>query len=172
VDERTRRELALTRRLYVVWGVLTFVTALALCYFLYTMLRTRAPQPVSVGSVDDFAPDSITLKFVNANFTDPETQQDFTTLSLEVARDASGNFTIFFARSTDPVFGALTPRQCVVEWDAASARFTEPCGGSAWTREGKYLSGPAPRDLDRFPTQISNGNLLLQLNLISGAPHP
>jgi hypothetical protein len=172
VDERTRRELRTTRWLYIIWAALAVLVALAFCYFLYSMLRARAPQSVSVGPVDLFPPGSVTLRFVNADFTDPETQKDFTTLSLQVARDAAGNFTVFFARSTNPVFGELTPRQCVIEWHADTQRFVDPCGGSQWTRDGKYVQGPAPRDLDRFPAAVSNGNLEINLNLIQGAPHP
>jgi hypothetical protein len=114
----------------------------------------------------------VTLRFVNADFSDPTTQKQFTTLSLEIVRAPSGDYTIFFARSTDPDTGALTPRQCVVEWNDPSQQFQDPCGGSRWSRDGKYLAGPAPRDLDRFPTQIAGGQLQLQLDLIMGAPHP
>ena len=171
VDERTRRQLATTRWLYIIWAVLAALVVLALCYLVSTMIRSRAPEPVKIGQVSDYALNSVTLTFVNANFSDPETQKDFTTLSLEVVRDPTGAFTVFFARSTDPATGGLTPRQCVVQWNDAAQQFQEPCGGSKWTREGKYVEGPAPRDLDRFQTQIVDGYLEIQLNLIEGAPH-
>ncbi len=172
VDERNRRELVTTRRLYIVWALLGILVVLALCYLVVAMVRSRAPEPVKVGQVSDYARNSVSLTFVNADFTDPETQKDFATLSLEVVRDSAGAFTVFFARSTDPATGGLTPRQCVVQWNEATQQFQEPCGGSEWTRDGKYIAGPAPRDLDRFPTQIAAGELQIQLNLIQGAPHP
>lgn len=172
MDERARRELATTRKLYVVWGICGILVVLALCYLVYAMLRARAPVPLTVGAASDFAADSVTLKYMNAVFSDPVTQKEFTTLSLDVERDSSGNFTVFFARSTDPVLGGLTPRQCVIEWSDSLKLFVEPCGGSQWARDGKYVSGPAPRDLDRFPAQVENGDLTIQLDLVMGEPHP
>ncbi len=171
VDEPDRRQLAFTRKLYILWIVAGLVLGLALCYGLALAFRARDPKPVLLGRVEDFPNDSVTLKFVNAEFFDPATQKDFTTLSLQIARDPSGNFTVFFARSTDPRWGALSPRQCVVTWLPESQRF-DSCDGSEWNRDGKYLQGAAPRDLDRFPPEIKNGDLGIQLDLIEGAAHP
>jgi hypothetical protein len=172
VDERTRRELATTRKLYILWAALGALLVLMLCYVLFTMLRARQPTPVTVAPAEDFSLNSVTLKFINAEFTDPETQKDFTTLSLEVVRDSGNNFIVFFARSTDPVFGGLTPRQCVVEWNESSQLFVDPCAGAKWTRDGKYAEGGAPRDLDRFPAKVTDGNLVIQLDLSMGATRP
>jgi hypothetical protein len=172
VDERTRRELAVTRKLYIVWVVLGALVALMFCYLLFTMLRAREPAPVTIGQEGDFLPNSVTLKYVNADFTDPATKKDFATLSLEIVRDSGGDFTVFFARSTDPIFGGQTPRQCVVEWNPTSQLFVEPCEGAAWTREGKYSQGNVPRDLDQFPAKIVNGDLVIQLDLIMGGAQP
>ncbi len=172
VDERTRRELVTTRRLYIIWAFLGLLVVLALCYLVFTMFRARAPLPVIVGGAEDFPRNSVTLRYVNADFSDPETQKDFTTLSLDVVRDTSGQYTVFFARSTDPATGGLTPRQCVVQWNDTAQHFEDPCGGSQWTRTGKYITGPAPRDLDWFPAQVANGQLEIELNLIQGASHP
>lgn len=172
VDERSRRELTTTRILYIIWAALAVGLVLVVCFFVSSMMRSRGPQDLIIGKAVDFAPNSITLKYVNANFSDPETNKEFATLSLEVVRDPSGNFTVFFARSTDPAFGSLTPRQCVVQWDEALQRFLEPCSGAKWTRDGKFAGGPAPRDLDRFPAQVINGDLSIRLELSMGAANP
>jgi hypothetical protein len=172
VDERNRRELATTRKLYIVWAALAVLVALAFCYVLFTMLRAREPAPVTLGPAEEFPANSVTLKYINAEFTDPETRKDFTTLSLEVVRDSGDKVTVFFARSTDPVFGSLTPRQCVLEWNVFSQLFVDPCGGATWTRDGKYAAGAAPRDLDRFPAKVTDGNLVIQLDLSMGGAHP
>lgn len=39
---------------------------------------------------------------------------------------------------------------CLYEWQAVTGRFECPCHGSKYTREGKYIEGPAPRSLDRM----------------------
>ena len=126
VDERTRRELALTRKLYIVWAAVALALGVTFCYIVANAFQARAPVPIVVGQVDDFALNSVTLMYVNANFLDPETHKALETLPLDVSRDASGNFTIFFARSTDPERGVLIPRQCAVDWDAATLRLVEP----------------------------------------------
>jgi hypothetical protein len=172
VDERTRRELATTRQLYVVWAALGVLVVLMFCYLLYSMLQAREPVPVTIGPVADFPPESITLKYINADFTDPATQKDFHTLALDVVRDSGGSFSVFFARSTDPIYGSLTPRQCVVEWNPSSQLFVDPCGNAAWRRDGKYSGGNAPRDLDRFPVSVLNGELEIQLSLVMGGARP
>ena len=33
--------------------------------------------------------------------------------------------------------------------------FRDPCGGSAYDRTGHRLFGPTPRDLDRFPVEVT-----------------
>lgn len=171
-DERTRRELATTRKLYLIWAALIASVAIVFCYLVFTMIRAREPLPVKIGRTDDFPQGAVTLKYVNANYEDPSTEKNFGTLSLQIVRDEGDNFTVFFARSTDPVYGSLTPRQCVLAWDRSLQLFVDPCGGSKWSRAGKYSDGAAPRDLDRFPASVVNGNLVIQLDLILGAAHP
>ncbi len=174
VDERDRRQLAFTRKLYIVWAALGVAVAMAICFMVASGVASRAPRPLKVADLGDLAPNSVTLEYVNAEFVDPVTNKELATLPLQLVRDAADGIVIFFARSTHPVHGALIPRQCVVEWNATAPtpRFEEPCGGSKWTREGKYLEGPAPRDLDRFPVQLANGEVKIELQLIRGEPHP
>jgi cytochrome b6-f complex iron-sulfur subunit len=42
-----------------------------------------------------------------------------------------------------------------------SAGFRCPCHGSAYNVIGEYLSGPAPRGMDRFPIAIRNGHVFV-----------
>lgn len=57
---------------------------------------------------------------------------------VEVARQA-----VFLARSPHG--------SCLLRWDEAADEIEDPCYGSRFDMEGKYLFGPAPRDLDRLP---------------------
>jgi hypothetical protein len=158
--------------LFVVWALLGALVVVVLCSLVFRMLRPTQPQPLTIAQVEDFPENSVTLKFVNAAFSDPVTQKDFTTLALEIVRASGDSFTVFFARSTNPVFGGLTPRQCVVAWDDTSHLFVDPCGSAKWARDGKYSGGPAPRDMDRFPAQVKDGNLTIELDLIMGGAAP
>ena len=39
---------------------------------------------------------------------------------------------------------------CIFDWKPTDGKFICPCHGSQFTRDGHYLTGPAPRGLDRF----------------------
>jgi cytochrome b6-f complex iron-sulfur subunit len=60
---------------------------------------------------------------------------------------------------------------CRVPWCESSQWFECPCHGSKYNRVGEKQGGPAPRGLDRFPLQISGGNIVVDTgNLQIGPP--
>ena len=50
---------------------------------------------------------------------------------------------------------------CRVPWCASSQWFECPCHGSKYNRVGEKQGGPAPRGLDRFPLEVSGGNIVV-----------
>ena len=46
-------------------------------------------------------------------------------------------------------------------WDSARSRFECPWCGSKFSREGLYIEGPAPRNLDQFVVEIKSGREVL-----------
>lgn len=50
---------------------------------------------------------------------------------------------------------------CAYTFDKSANNFICPCHTSAFSLEGKVLTGPAPRALDRYDVQIDNGKVLL-----------
>lgn len=48
---------------------------------------------------------------------------------------------------------------CAYHWDDPSHTFVCPCHTSVFSIDGKVLSGPAPRPLDRYETKIDAGKL-------------
>jgi menaquinol-cytochrome c reductase iron-sulfur subunit len=50
---------------------------------------------------------------------------------------------------------------CPYHWDTSAGDFMCPCHGSVFSIDGKVVSGPAPRPLDRLVTRIDNGKLLI-----------
>ncbi len=165
------RQRRITRILLFVWLALGIVVALMICNIAVSAFRQTPPAPIQVGTLDEFPSNSINKVFVNADFFDDTANKQIQTLPLQVVRDANGNFTVFFARSTRQDEAILIPGQCIVDWDDSLKTFLELCGGSQWSREGKYIAGPAPRDLDRFPSHVENNMLYIDLNLIKGATH-
>ncbi|MXZ42126.1 MAG: Rieske 2Fe-2S domain-containing protein [Caldilineaceae bacterium SB0666_bin_21] len=46
---------------------------------------------------------------------------------------------------------------CLYKWVAANNRFECPCHASQFTREGMLIRGPAPRGLDQFAVEVTDG---------------
>ncbi len=49
---------------------------------------------------------------------------------------------------------------CRVPFCDSSNHFECPCHGSVFNRAGEYLAGPAPRGLDRYPTEVGADGLV------------
>jgi hypothetical protein len=169
VPQPDPRRQRITRILLLVWLALGLVVVGILCFVVSQAFRPLPMVPEYVGDVDEYPPDSVNLEFINARFFDDTANKELETLPLQVVRDAKGDFTVFFARSTRPEEAILSPSSCVVEWDESLAKFLELCGGSQWNGDGTYASGPAPRNLDRFPSNTENGRLYIDLKLEKGS---
>jgi hypothetical protein len=50
---------------------------------------------------------------------------------------------------------------CSVSWIKGEQLFVSPCSKSRYSVDGRWVSGPSHRDLDRLATHIRNGNLLI-----------
>lgn len=50
---------------------------------------------------------------------------------------------------------------CAYHWDDTKNDFLCPCHNSVFAIDGKVLSGPAPRPLDRYETKLNGTKLLL-----------
>ncbi|MEJ2639436.1 MAG: Rieske 2Fe-2S domain-containing protein [Desulfosarcinaceae bacterium] len=62
------------------------------------------------------------------------------------------------------LYKACTHLDCMFDWNPHEGKFICPCHGSQFARDGRLLSGPAPRSLDHFPIQIisPDGDILAQ----------
>ena len=60
---------------------------------------------------------------------------------------------------------ALSPQcthlGCAYHYDDKKSEFVCPCHTSNFSLDGKVLSGPAPRPLDRFAVRVENGRVLI-----------
>jgi len=50
---------------------------------------------------------------------------------------------------------------CAYHWEEGKSEFICPCHTSLFSIDGKVISGPAPRPLDRFETKIEGTKLML-----------
>ena len=59
---------------------------------------------------------------------------------------------------------------CRVPWCETSQWFECPCHGSKYNRVGEKRGGPAPRGLDRFPLEVSGGQITVDTGTIVQGP--
>ena len=59
---------------------------------------------------------------------------------------------------------------CRVPFCSTSKWFECPCHGSKYNEAGEYQLGPAPRGMDRFPTKIESGNVILDTSTVILGP--
>lgn len=53
------------------------------------------------------------------------------------------------------LYGVCTHLGCLPKWSEENGRFECPCHGSRYELNGKYITGPAPRSLDRFAVTLT-----------------
>ncbi len=58
---------------------------------------------------------------------------------------------------------------CPVVWNQAAGRFLCPCHGGVYDANGRVLSGPPPRPLDRYAVKVDGGVLYMGALQLPGA---
>lgn len=61
---------------------------------------------------------------------------------------------------------------CLLNWDATNQRFEDPCYGSQFDRNGNYVSGPSPRNLDRLQAAVRDNMIWVINEVLYGEPSP
>jgi cytochrome b6-f complex iron-sulfur subunit len=92
--------------------------------------------------------------------------------------DPPGNFakTKFWLSNTPEGLVALykvcTHLGCLYNWNNQEIKYICPCHGSQFEKEGTYILGPAPRDLDQFVIRIETpeGEVIAETDPETGAP--
>jgi cytochrome b6-f complex iron-sulfur subunit len=72
------------------------------------------------------------------------------------------------------IYKVCTHLGCLYGWNNQENKFICPCHGSQFEKDGEYITGPAPRSLDRFVIQIfsEDGELIAETDPNTGAPLP
>ena len=60
---------------------------------------------------------------------------------------------------------------CAYHWDETRNQFLCPCHNSLFSVDGKVISGPAPRPLDRYATRIQGTHLYVGLLQTGAGKH-
>ena len=59
---------------------------------------------------------------------------------------------------------------CLLHWEPGQPAFQDPCYGSKFDMQGKLISGPSPRDMDRLPATIQQGIVFVAPEISYGEP--
>jgi cytochrome b6-f complex iron-sulfur subunit len=78
----------------------------------------------------------------------------------------SGDVALIALILRDPHLG------CLNKFCESSQWWENPCHGDHYNRIGEHQGGPSPRGLDRYPTQIADGHLLISLARVIVGPPP
>lgn len=127
--------------LQIAWaatGALTLAAGggVALNFFAPKVIAGEFGGVFDLGPVDDFPPGSVT-PITNGRFY--------------LVRQADGGFVALYQKCTH--------LGCAVPWEPEVGQFVCPCHASAFEMDGDLINPPAPRPLDRFPVEISDGQV-------------
>lgn len=157
-DQGEAREAVTRRKFYVgmIYGLWsTIATALAIPAAIYLLLPPRlrkASQWIEAGDISTLASrDPVEMVF-RQNRVD----------GWKIQSEKSTAWVVKLGDAQIVAYGPqCTHLGCAYHWDENRHNFVCPCHSSIFGIDGKVISGPAPRPLDRYETKMENGKLLL-----------
>jgi Rieske Fe-S protein len=141
-------------------GAIAALASVPVLGSIFSPLRAPAPRtaaadaPIPVGSVSEFPVGTPRRVELIRSVTDAWSRSDATTVGAAwVTRNADDSFTAF--STVCPHLG------CGVNVDKQRNLFACPCHTSAFTLDGKYQSGPAPRGMDPLAVEVRGKQVLI-----------
>lgn len=132
-------------------AIITFAMAIPTVLYLFVPGKSRKPS----GWVD--AGDISKLD------TGVPVELSFQQLTVDGWRQTTEKKTAWVVKEPDNgivAFGPLcTHLHCAYHFESQLSQFVCPCHGSYFSIDGKVVSGPAPRPLDRYVTKVDNNHL-------------
>jgi len=139
--------------IYGLWGMITAaLSAPALIYLLFPPKARKAEEWVQVGDITRMAPNSPVEMAFRKNRVD----------GWKVTSEKSTAWVVKDAANRVTAFGPqCTHLGCAYHWDDAKGEFLCPCHNSLFGVDGRVVSGPAPRPLDRYEVKVDGNKLLI-----------
>ena len=150
--ETTRRRF----HIGAIYGLMSAIAAAlgipALIYLLFPPKVKKADPWVVAGDISRIAPDSpIELTFRRTRIDGWKVNSEKST--AWVVKSAGNQVTAFGPQCTH--------LGCAYHWEEGKNEFLCPCHNSLFGIDGKVISGPAPRPLDRYETRIEGNKLMV-----------
>ena len=151
-DSSDRRTFFLTV-IYGLWTAISAALSIPAAIYLFLPPRLHKEQEwTEAGDVAKMAPNSPVEMVFRRNRVDGW-------------RILSEKSTAWAVKLTSGEVVAFAPQcthlGCAYHWDDPKKQFLCPCHTSVFSIDGKVVSGPAPRPLDRFESKVQNNKLLL-----------
>jgi menaquinol-cytochrome c reductase iron-sulfur subunit len=139
--------------MYGLWAAIGIALSIpAAIYLLLPPKLRRDTEWTEAGDVTKMVPDSPVEMVFRRNRTDGWRVLSEKSTAWAVKLD-NGEIVAFAPQCTH--------LGCAYHWDEPKKQFLCPCHTSVFSVDGKVVSGPAPRPLDRFDTKIQNNKLML-----------
>lgn len=151
-NEVTRRKFYVGM-IYGMWSLIAAALSIpAAIYLLFPPKLRKAPAWVEAGDVSKLEPrDPVEMVF-------RENRVD----GWKIQSERTSAWVVKLADSQIVAFGPqCTHLGCAYHWDENRNYFVCPCHSSVFGIDGRVVSGPAPRPLDRYQTKVEKGKLLL-----------
>ena len=150
--ETSRRNFYVT----AIYGMVAAISAAlgvpALVYLLFPPKAKKENEWIEIGDITRIAPNS------PVELTFRRTRVD----GWKVLSEKSTAWVVKAPDNTITAFGPqCTHLGCAYHWEDGKNEFLCPCHTSLFTIEGKVISGPAPRPLDRYQTKVEGTKLLV-----------
>jgi menaquinol-cytochrome c reductase iron-sulfur subunit len=117
------------------------------------LLEKEKQDWVTVGSVEDFKPGTVTL--VSFQNPDPKAFAGITAMTASwLKKDLNNQFFAFAVNCSH--------LGCPVRWEENAQLFMCPCHGGVYYHDGTVASGPPPRALSQYKVRIYKGKVQIQ----------
>jgi menaquinol-cytochrome c reductase iron-sulfur subunit len=151
--EGVTRRHAVIAAVYGLWAVIAAALGLpALVYLFFPPKARKQDEWVDAGDISKLTPNAPVEVTFRRNRVD----------GWKVTSEKSTAWVVKMASGSIVAFGPqCTHLGCAYHWEESKNEFLCPCHASLFAIDGKVVSGPAPRPLDRYQTKIEGNKLEL-----------
>ena len=152
-DSGTTRRNFYIGAIYGIWAAIMAALGIpALVYLFFPPKLRKEDEWVEIGDVTKLSPDTPVEMVFRRNRVD----------GWKVNSEKGTAWVVKHTDNSVTAFGPqCTHLGCAYHWDERKDEFLCPCHNSLFAIDGKVVSGPAPRPLDRYEIKIQGKKLLL-----------
>jgi menaquinol-cytochrome c reductase iron-sulfur subunit len=158
--ETTTRRHFFVGAIYGLWTAIGAALGIpALIYLLFPPKAHTNDEWVAAGDLSRITPNTPVEVTFRRNRVD----------GWKVTSEKSTAWVVKDASNRVAAFGPqCTHLGCAIRWDDSKTEFLCPCHNSVFDAQGKVVSGPAPRPLDRYETKVEGTKLMIGHLIVPG----